>query len=128
MSWIRRFSNVFRQDRLNREIEEELTAHLEAAIEGGRSPDEARRILGQAVRYREQSRDIRLLPWLESLASDVVFGWRQINRRRVANAAAILSLGLAIGATTSAFRLVDAALLRKLPVAEPDRLYYTTLT
>jgi putative ABC transport system permease protein len=128
MSWIRRFSNVFRQGRLNQEIEEELTTHIEEAIEQGSSPDAARKALGPALRYREQSRDVRILPWLDSLASDVVFGWRQLNRRRVTNAAAILSLGLAIGATTAAFRLVDAVLLRKLPVAEPERLYYPALT
>lgn len=128
MSWISRFINVFRQDRLNQEIEVELTTHIEEAIEQGSSPDAARQALGPALRYREQSRDIKLLPWLDSLASDVVFGWRQLNRRRVTNSAAILSLGLAIGATTAAFRLVDAVLLRKLPVAEPDRLYYPALT
>jgi hypothetical protein len=128
MSWIRRFGNVFRQDRLNREIDEELASHIEGAIEQGNSADEARQALGSALQYREQSRDIQLLPWLDSLVSDVVFGWRQLNRRRVANAAAILSLGLAIGATTAAFRLVDAVLLRRLLVAEPDRLYYLAFT
>ena len=46
MSWIRRFSNVFRQGRLNQEIEEELTTHIEEAIEQGSSPDAARKALG----------------------------------------------------------------------------------
>jgi hypothetical protein len=128
MSWIRRFSNVFRQRRLNREIEEELASHIDEAIEHGRSAGDVRRALGTTLQYREQSRDIKLLPWLDSLASDVVFGWRQLNRRRTANTAAILSLGLAIGATTAAFRLVDAVLLRKLPVAEPERLYFLAVT
>src|ERR1044071_5440489 len=128
MSWIKRFGNVFRQNRLNREIDEELAAHIDGAIEEGHSADEARQALGSALQYREQSRDIKLLPWLDSLASDVVFGWRQLKRRRVTNGGAVLSLGPAIGATTAAFRLVDAVLLRKLPVAEPDRLYYPALT
>jgi predicted permease len=44
-------------------------------------------------------------------------------KRKVTSLAAILSLALAIGACTSAFRLVDALLLRPLPVAEPERLY-----
>ena len=57
------------------------------------------------------------------MLSDVVFGWRQLRKHRAASAAAILSLALAIGATTAAFRLVDAVLLRKLPVADPDRLF-----
>jgi len=60
---------------------------------------------------------------LDSLRTDVIFGWRQIRKRKVTSAAAILSLGLAIGASTSAFRLVDALLWRPLPVAAPERLY-----
>jgi predicted permease len=61
--------------------------------------------------------------WLDSLRADAVFGWRQLRKNRVTSAAAILSLALAIGACTSAFRLIDALLLRPLPVAEPERLY-----
>jgi putative ABC transport system permease protein len=59
---------------------------------------------------------------LDSLRSDVVFGWRQLRKNRITSAAAILSLALAIGACTSAFRLVDALLLRPLPVVNPARL------
>ena len=59
---------------------------------------------------------------LDSLRSDIVFGWRQLRKNKVTSAAAILSLALAIGAFTSAFRLVDALLLRPLPVANPERL------
>lgn len=128
MSWIKRFTNVFRQDRLNQEIDEELASHIEEAVEHGNSADEARQAFGRALRYREESRDIKLIPWLDSLASDVRFGWRRLKQRRLANTAAILSLGLAIGAIAAAFRLVDATLLRNLPVAEPDRLYYAALS
>ncbi|MDR3700323.1 MAG: ADOP family duplicated permease [Candidatus Sulfopaludibacter sp.] len=58
-----------------------------------------------------------------SLWLDIVFAWRQINKSWATSAAAILSLGLAMGACTSAFRLIDALLLRPLPVAHPERLY-----
>ncbi len=58
-----------------------------------------------------------------SLWPDIVFAWRQIDRSRATSAAAILSLGLAIGACTAAYRLIDALLLRPLPVAHPERLY-----
>src|SRR5690349_11010570 len=51
--------------------------------------------------------------------SDLVFGWRQLRKHPSASAAAVLSLALAIGAATAASRLVDAVLLRTLPVAEP---------
>jgi hypothetical protein len=73
-------------------------------------------------------RDRRGLPWLHALASDVTFGWRQLIKRRTTTIVAILSLGLAIGTTTAAFRLVDAVLLRPLPVADPDRLLSITFT
>src|SRR5277367_3317694 len=61
--------------------------------------------------------------WLDSLRADAVFGWRQIRKNKIASAAAIVSLALATGASTSAFRLIDALLLRPLPVSEPERLY-----
>jgi putative ABC transport system permease protein len=61
--------------------------------------------------------------WLHSLRLDAVFGWRQILKKKAASAAAVLSLALGIGACTSAFRLIDALLLRPLPIASPTRLY-----
>src|SRR5439155_6652252 len=67
--------------------------------------------------------DGSMLPWLDSLRADATFGWRQIQKKKVASAAAILSLALAIGSCASAFRLIDALLLRPLPVADPERLY-----
>jgi predicted permease len=118
-----RIGNLFRGEGISREIDEEHQSHIEEAIEQGRDPAEARRAFGSALQRREESRDIRLVPWLESLCADAVFGWRQIMKRKAASAAAILSLALAIGSCTSAFRLIDALLLRPLPVANPERLY-----
>jgi predicted permease len=123
MSLWSRIGNVLRGDRLNREIDEELEAHMEEAMAHGRDPIEARKALGSALRHRENSRDVRLVAWLESLRADAVFGWRQLNKTKITSAAAILSLALAIGACTSAFRLIDALLLRPLPVENPERLY-----
>jgi predicted permease len=123
MSLWTRMVNVFRGERLNREIDEELEAHFAEAIAQGRDPVEARRALGSAMRHREGSRDVRLVSWLESLRSDAIFGLRQLKKNKVTSAAAILSLALAMGACTSAFRLIDALLLRALPVAEPERLH-----
>jgi hypothetical protein len=99
---------------------------MEEAIARGRDPEEVRRAFGSTLRRREDSRDIKLAARLESIRSDVVFGWRQLLKNKLASGAAILSLALAIGACTSAFRLVDALLLRPLPVAEPSQLYFLT--
>src|SRR6202011_1667952 len=123
MSLWSRFANVFRGDRLSREIDEELQSHIQEAIEQGRDPAEVRKAFGSALRQRDESRDVRAIAWLDALRADTVFGWRQLMKRKVTSAAAILSLALAIGACTSAFRLIDALLLRPLPVAAPEQLY-----
>src|SRR3982750_814631 len=118
-----RIANVFRSHQVTSEIDEELQSHIEEAIEHGRDPAEARKSFGPLTATREQSRDFRILPWLDSLKADTIFGWRQLVKRKVTSAAAILSLALAIGACTSAFRLIDALLLRPLPAKDPERLY-----
>jgi predicted permease len=123
MSLWSRLRNTFRGGRMSREIDEEMELHLADAVDEGRDPGEARRALGPALLHRERSRDIRLLPWLDSLRADAVFGWRQLIKRRTTSAAAVLSLGLAIGSCAAAFRLMDALLWRPLPVANADRLY-----
>src|SRR5260370_3604357 len=123
MSMWTKIANVFGGDRLSRDIDEELDAHFQDAIEQGRDPEEARRAFGSPLRQREESRDVKLITWLDSLRADAVFGWRQLVKRKVTSAVAILSLALAIGACTSAFRLIDALLMRPLPVAAPERPY-----
>ncbi len=123
MSLWSRIGNALRGVDPKREIEEELQSHLAEAMEQGRDPAEARRAFGSPLRHREQSRDVRLIGWLDSLRADAIFGWRQLWKKKVTSAAAILSLALAIGACTAAFRLIDALLLRPLPVANPERLY-----
>jgi len=66
---------------------------------------------------------MKLVSSPHSLHGDFVFGFRQIRKHKTLSAAAILSLALAIGACTSAFRLIDAVLLRPLPISHPERLY-----
>jgi hypothetical protein len=114
---------LFRGDRVASEIDEEITGHLNEAIHSGRDPAEARRSIGAALQYREESRDIRLIAWADSLRADAVFGWRQLLKNKATSAAAVVSLALAIGACTSAFRLIDALLLRPLPITDPNHLY-----
>src|SRR5690348_5470552 len=128
MSWVGRFRNLFRRDRLEREIREELESHIEEAIANGRSVEEARRAFGGELLQAERSRDIRLLPWLDSIASDVTFGFRQLKRNRVATITAVISLALATGAMMSAFRLGAAVLWRSLPFADPANLFYIAST
>ncbi|HLK20253.1 MAG TPA: ADOP family duplicated permease [Bryobacteraceae bacterium] len=123
MSLWSRIANALRGADPKREIDEEIQSHLDEAIAGGRDPHEAERAFGSRVRIEEQSRDVRVATWLDSLRADAIFGWRQLWKKKVTSAAAILSLALAIGACTAAFRLIDALLLRPMPVAHPERLY-----
>jgi len=127
MSLLSRLADLFRTERLGREIDEELRAHIQDAMEEGRDPEEIKRSFGSLLRYREQSRDVKLVVWIDSLRADLIFGWRQLRKRPVTSLAAVLSLALAIGACTSVFRLVDALLLRPLPVRDADSLYAMVL-
>jgi len=122
MSMWSRIRNVFRGDRVSREIHEEFTSHIDHAVADGRDPAEARKAFGPPLRWRESGRETRVVGWMDSLRADVVFGWRQLMKHKVTTLAAVLSLGLAIGACTSAFRLIDALFLRPLPVAHADQL------
>ncbi|HET9099773.1 MAG TPA: ADOP family duplicated permease [Acidobacteriaceae bacterium] len=123
MSLGSRISNAVLGERLNREIDEELESHIAEAIASGRDSNEAHRAFGSALRARESSHTIRAAGWLESLVADVRFGWRQLGRNKVAAAAAVLSLALGIGSCVGAFRLIDALLLRPMPIVGANRLY-----
>lgn len=67
-------------------------------------------------------RETKLLSWLESLFLDARFGLRMLRKHRIVTAAAVLSLALAMGACTAAFSLIDALILRPLPVHDPAQL------
>jgi predicted permease len=132
MSWVSRLLNVFRGEHLNCDLEDEIQFHLAARAEElvrrGMAPqqaeEEARCRLGNRLLLRESSRDVKLLPRLDSIVQDVAFGFRLCRRNAMVTAAAVLSLSLAIGACTAAFSLIDALILRPLPVDDPQRLVY----
>jgi predicted permease len=122
MSLWSRIGNVFRGDKVNREIEEEFEAHMEEAIAEGRDPQEVRRAFGPVLRQRETSHAIRVAGWPESFFQDTAYGIRSMGRSKALTAVALLSLALGIGANTAIFSLLDAVLLRSLPVKDPQRL------
>jgi putative ABC transport system permease protein len=117
---------------VEREMEAELAAHLEAEAQllmsKGMDPVEARRVaantLGHVERIREECRDSRGTAWWERLKQDVVFGLRLFVKNRAFTVAALATLALAIGSTTAVFSVVDHVLLRPLPFPASDRLYY----
>ena len=125
-----RIRNLFHHN--DRDLTTELHAHLALAIEenlrAGMTPEAARRQallqLGGLEQTKQAVHDQQILPWLDSLRRDALFGFRQLAKNKITTAAAILSLALAIGACTSAFRLIDALFLRPLPVANANHLYF----
>jgi predicted permease len=122
MSLWSRIGNVFRGDKVNREIQEEFEAHMEEAIAAGRDPQEARRAFGSLMQQRETSHTIRVAAWFENFLQDTAYGIRSMLRSKALTAVALLSLALGIGANTAIFTLLDAVLLRELPVKEPRKL------
>ena len=127
MFWTK-IKNVFRRDRLAAELQEEMQAHLDEAAAHGRDAAEALRAFGHVTNIREASQDLKLAVWLDNLRSDLTFASRQLWKNKVASGAAIVSLALAIGACVTAFRLIDALLLRPLLVANVDRLHVVTMS
>ena len=123
MSLWSRIANAVHGEPLNREIDEELQSHIEEAIASGRDPKEAHRAFGSALHAGEASHSIRATEWLESLLTDISFGWRQFCRNKLASVAAMLSLALGIGSCVAAFRLMDALLWRPLPISGSSHLY-----
>jgi putative ABC transport system permease protein len=123
MSLWKRIRNALENSHLNGEIDEELESHIAEAVANGRDPNEARRAFGSPLRHREASRDVRIVTWLDSLRTDAIFGLRQLRKNKATSIAAILSLALAVGSCMAAFRLIDAILLRPLPVANAEHLY-----
>jgi len=131
MSWFSRLKNSVDSNALDEELRTELQDHLDRRtaelVEQGISPGEARRLatlrFGNPTDLRERSREFRIWSALESVVQDVQYAWRGMKKHPAFTATAVLSLSLAIGANTAIYSIVDAAMLRPLPVAEPGRLF-----
>ena len=131
MSWFSRLKNAIRPAALDRELADEMKDHLERRAASlrkkGLSADEAARQaalrFGNVMLRREESRDIRSWAVLDSVLQDARYGWRMMLKNSALTATAVLSLTLAIGANTAIFSIVDAAMLRPLPLPQPERLF-----
>jgi putative ABC transport system permease protein len=122
--------NLFRRDRVERDLSDEIDGYVDLLIEEkvaqGMSRDDARRAtrleIGRVDHVKERVLDVRAGAWLDALRQDVRFGGRALIRRPGFATAAVLTLGVGVGATTAIFSLIDSVLLKPLPFREPDRL------
>ena len=134
MRWVTvlllRLRAVFFGRDVERELDEELRYHLERQIEGytaaGMDSENARlaarRSLRDIEQRKEECRDVRRVGWLQDLAADLRYAVRSWRHVPAFAATAVVTLALGIGANTAVFSLLDALLLRPLPVADPNRL------
>jgi len=125
-----RFRRLFRKAQLDRDLDDELAAHLDLHIadnlRSGLSPAEARRQallrLGGLQQTKENYRDGRGFPFFESIVRDLRFAVRTLRKNPVFSIVAILTLTLGIGANTAIFSVVDSVMLRSLPFAHPSEI------
>jgi predicted permease len=115
------------EERLQAEIEEHLLMQTAENVRAGLSATEARRQavlkFGGVESMKEDYRDQKGLPFLETLTQDTRHTLRRLRMAPAFTIATVLTLALGIGATTSIFTLVHAVLLKSLPVANPSELY-----
>ncbi|MGC4053581.1 MAG: permease prefix domain 1-containing protein [Paludibaculum sp.] len=130
--FLERLRSVFRHSAEDGELQEELRAHAalleEEHVQRGRSVEEARRLarleLGSAAALREEHAEVRGVPFLDTLRRDVQYALRSLRRDSGFTAFALLIGTLGIGACTAIFGIVNALLLRDLPVQDPGSLVW----
>ena len=128
--------NLFRKSAVERELDDELRAALDALadrhVAAGMTRAEALRAarmqLGGLEQVKEEVRDVRSGAQIEIAVNDVRYALRTLRKSPAFTAAAVISLALGIGANASIFTFINALLLRPLPVRDPSSLVEVSAT
>ena len=125
MNW-RFWRHNQRNSDLDDEVAHDLAAEAEERIRAGSSHEEAEyaslRDFGNVLLIKEDTRETWGWTLLERLGQDVRYGWRTLRKNPLFTSMAVLSLALGIGANTAIYSVVDAIMLRALPVRSPGEL------
>jgi predicted permease len=121
---------LLRNRRVERELDEELRGYLEASVDekirAGMDRDAAVRAarveIGSVEAVKDQTRDVGWEARLDSLWRDVHYAIRTLRKSPAFTAVAVITLALGIGANTAIFSVIDAVMLRPLPVDHPEEL------
>src|SRR5262245_27179066 len=120
--WHRLFHRTQHEEQLEKELRHHLDLHTSDLIGQGYSPEEAQRqahlALGGPEQVKEMCRDARGTRWLEELLQDLRIGVRMLRKNPSFTLVVAATLALGIGANTAIFGLVDALLLRPLPIVK----------
>jgi macrolide transport system ATP-binding/permease protein len=135
-AWAMRLTGLFDKERREKEMADEFESHLAMHIadnvRAGMTPQQARRDatlkLGGLECAKEAYRDRRTTPFLEHMAIDIRFTFRQLRKNPGFAATAVLVLALGMCASVAIFAFVDAALIKPLPYPDPLRIAAVTET
>ena len=117
-----RLAKTVRGGHHSEDIQEELQFHLDMDAADGHDYRQTRLRLGNMTRITEETRAVGIIEWLDSAGRDARYGVRQLLRTPALSLAVVLSLAIGLGANAAIFSLVDAAILKPLPVNAPDSL------